>query len=98
MERHKLIAVVPSLGDRMTECDIGLQPDPDGPWVRYEDYERVREALTNLIVGVEMVRDGLATAYSNTDPDGPARKLRGCVENDDLQLGYLLDRAREAQP
>jgi hypothetical protein len=49
--------------------------------------EQIEEAAHRFIVGVEMVRDGLAYFYTQSDPDLPARNLIGCVKNDDLKLG-----------
>lgn len=62
------------------------------------DLERLREGLSALATGVEMVRDGMALVYSNVEPDaGPrAHNMATCIRSDHDKLGYLVLQARSS--
>lgn len=90
---------------------LGLLQDPmepvqmeDGEWVRYEavlaasqgEVERLKGALEDAIFEAALVLDGLAIAWSQTDPERSAENLRDMVRADEQRLSAILDKARAA--
>ena len=44
-----------SMGERVP---ADMREDSDGDWVRYEDFERLEDALKDILMGANMMLDG----------------------------------------